>query len=140
MRGANEFDRERSNRHDIARLDAMQHYVTEKSVLIQLALCQAQREVRRINRHVDLLQDVRQRADMIFMSMRENNRRDVLLVLFEDFEIRNADIDAVDALFGKAHARVEHQHLVAAAQQSTVHPELADSAEGNDFDDLSHYL
>lgn len=72
------------------------------------------------------------------MTMRENNGRYVLLVLLEDFEVGNADIDAVDTLFGKAHSGIEHQHLVAVAQQRTVHPELADAAEGNDFEDVRH--
>jgi hypothetical protein len=71
--------------------------------------------------------------------MRENDRGDVLLKFFEDFEIRNANIDAIDALFGKPHARVENEHLIAKPQQSTVHPELADTAEGNYFKDVSHY-
>jgi hypothetical protein len=77
---------------------------------------------------------------MILVPMRENNRRDVLLVLFENLKIRNANIDAIDALFRKPHARVEHQHLVSEPQQSTVHPELADTAEGNNFEDVSHLL
>ena len=67
------------------------------------------------------------------MTVREDDGRDLLLVLLEDFKVGNADIDAVNALFGKAHAGVEHEHLVCIAQQSTVHPELADTAEGNDF-------
>src|ERR1051325_3800916 len=96
--------------------------------------------MRRVNRNVDLLQDVRQSPDMILVPMRENNRGDVLLVLFKNFKIRNADIDAIDALFRKAHARVEHEHLVPKPQESTVHPELADTAEGNNFDDVSHLL
>ena len=70
---------------------------------------------------------------MIFVSVRENDGRNLLAVLLKDLKIGNADIDAIDALFGKAHAGVEHQHLVAVAQQSTVHPKLADAAEGNNF-------
>src|SRR2546421_3035062 len=77
---------------------------------------------------------------MIFMPMRKNDRGDVVAKLFEDFKIGNANVDAVDALFGKAHARVENEHLVAIAHQRAVHPELADAAEGNNFKDVSHYL
>ena len=73
--------------------------------------------MRRVNRNVELLQNIRQRAEVIFVSVREDDGSDVLPVLFEKIEIGNADIDAVDALFGKAHARVEHEHLVAVAQQ-----------------------
>jgi len=64
---------------------------------------------------------------------------DVVAKLFEDFKIGNADVDAIDALFGKAHAGIENEHLVAIAHQRAVHPELADAAEGNNFKDVSHY-
>jgi hypothetical protein len=63
--------------------------------------------VRRVNRNVDLLQHIRQRAEVIFVPVREDDCSDLLPVLLEDFEIGNADIDAIDALFGKTHARVE---------------------------------
>jgi len=58
--------------------------------------------------------------------------------LLENFEIRNANVDAIDALFRKAHARVDDEHLVAKAHERAVHPELADAAEGNNFEDVSH--
>jgi len=61
-----------------------------------------------------------------------------LLVLLENIEIRNADIDAVDTFFGKAHAGIENEHFIAKPQQSAVHSELADTAEGYDFEDASH--
>ena len=77
-------------------------------------------------------------AEVILMAVREYDGHNVLLILFEDFEIGNANVYAVDALFGKAHARVEDEHLVAVAQQSAVHSELADTAEGNNFEDARH--
>src|SRR5437763_5280683 len=107
-------------------------------MLFQLAFRESQREVRSVNRNVESLQHVRQRAEMIFMAVRENNGRDFVAILFEDFEIRNANIDAIDALCRKAHAGVKDEHLVAIAQQGAVHPELADAAEGNYFKDISH--
>ena len=116
----------------------MQEHVAEKSVLIQLTFRQTQSEVRRVNRHIDFLQDIRQRAQVIFMSVRENDGHNVLPVLLEDIEIRNAHVDAVDTLFGKAHAGIEHEHFVAEPQQSAVHSELADTAEGYDFEDARH--
>src|SRR5215471_13706502 len=116
----------------------MQQHVSEDPMLVQLAFRQAQGKVRRVNRNIDLLQNVRQRAEMIFVAMGEDDGGNVFPVLLEDFEIGNANVYAIDALFGESHARVEHQHLVATAQQGTVHPELADAAEGNDFEDVSH--
>src|SRR5947199_2085106 len=112
----------------------MQQYVAENSVFIQLTFRQTQSEVRRVNRNIDFLQHIRQRTEVIFVAVRKDDRRDVLLVLLEDFKIRNADIDSVDTLFGKAHAGIEHEHFITEPQQSAVHPELADTAEGNNFE------
>src|SRR5207253_8145032 len=98
---------------------------------------QREREVRSVNRNVELFQNVRQRPQMIFVPVSENDRRDLVAILFEDFKIGNANVDAVDAFFGKAHARIDDDHLVAKAQQRAIHPKLADAAEGNDFEDVT---
>src|SRR6266568_4478407 len=138
MRRANEFNNEWTDSHHVARLNPMQQHVSQDAMLIKLALRQSQREVRRVDRHIESLQNVRQRAQMIFMTVREYHRRNLFAVLFENFEVRNANIDAIDALFRKAHARVDDNHLVAKAQQRAIHPKLANAAEGNDFEDLRH--
>ena len=70
---------------------------------------------------------------MILVAVRENNRGDVVSIFFEGAEVRNRNVDAIDALFGKAHARIDDDHLVAKAQQRAIHPKLADAAEGNYF-------
>ena len=111
----------------------MQQHVAQDSMLLKLALRQRQREVRRVDRHIESLQNVRQRAQMIFVTVREHDGGDLFVILFEDFEVRNANIDAIDALFGKAHARIDNNHLVAKTQQRAIHPKLANTAEGNDF-------
>src|SRR6266404_6938969 len=129
MRGADEFDRERTDRDYVAWLDAMQQYIAENAVLVELAFRQPEREARSINRNIELLQNVWQRAQMIFVSMGEDYRGDLVAILFEDLEIRNADIDPIDALFGKPHARVDNDHFVAITQQRAIHPKLADAAE-----------
>jgi len=111
----------------------MQQDVAQDSMLIKLAFRQRQREMRSVDRNIELFQNVRQRAQMIFMTVREHDRRDLFAVLFKDFEIGNANINAIDALFGKAHARIDDNHLVAKAQERAIHPKLANAAEGNYF-------
>src|SRR5690349_8363300 len=114
----------------------MQQYVAENAVLFKLVFRQAEGEMGRINGHVELLQDVRQSAQVIFVAVREDNRRDLFTKLFQNIEIGNRNIDAVDALFRKAHARVDDEHFVTKAQQRAIHPKLANAAEGNDFEDV----
>src|SRR5438270_10992743 len=110
----------------------MQQHVTQDSMLIKLALRQTKREVRRINRDIEFLQNVRQRAQMIFMTVREDDRGYLFAVLFEDFEIRNRNSDFVDALFGKAHARSDDNPPVAKALQRAIHAKLPNAAQGHD--------
>src|SRR5258708_3180197 len=117
MRRAYEFDREGTDRDYVARLDAMQHHITQDAVLIKLALRQAEREARSVNRNIEPLQNVRESAEMIFVPVRKDNPRNLFAILFEDLEIRNTDIDTIDALFGKAHAGVDNDHLVTVTQQ-----------------------
>src|SRR5438445_7808936 len=138
MRGANEFDRERSDSDDVARLDAVQQHIAQNSVLVELAFRETEREVRSINGNVELFQDVRQRAQMIFVSVREDDGSYVVAILFKNFEVWNANVDTIDALFGKTHAGIENEHLVAGAQQGAIHAKLTDTAEGNDFEDVRH--
>ncbi len=116
----------------------MQHHIAEHVVLVELVFRQPERKARRVNRHIEFFQDVRQRAQMIFVAVGEDDRSDLVAKLFEDFEIGNTDIDAIDALFGKAHAGIDNDHLVAKAEQRAVHPKLADAAEGNYFEDVRH--
>src|ERR1041385_1744031 len=75
---------------------------------------------------------------MILVTMRENNRGDVIFVLVQKTKIRNRDIDAVSRFLGKAHPGVENQHLVAVAQSHAIHSELADTTERDDLEDASH--
>src|SRR6266567_5335536 len=107
-------------------------------MLVQLAFRQTEGEVRSVNGNVELLQDVRQRPKMIFVTVGKNDCRNLVPILFKNFEIRNRKVDSIDALFGKTHTRIDDNHLVAKAQQRAVHPELADTAEGNDFEDARH--
>src|SRR6266496_6175787 len=138
MRRANELDRENADSDHVSRLDAMQQHVSQKVMLIKFAFRQTQREMRRVNRNVELFQDVRQRAQMIFMTVRENNGGDLVPILFEYIEIRNGNIDAIGALFGKAHAGIYDDHFVAKAQQRAIRSKLADAAERNNFEDVRH--
>ena len=74
---------------------------------------------------------------MVFVTVREDDRRQVVAILFEKIEIRNRDIDAVRRLFGKTHPGVDDDHLVAISDAHAVHPKFADAAKRNYFD-LAH--
>src|SRR5688572_32832852 len=103
-------------------------------MLFQLAFGQAGGEVGTVNRDVELLQNERQGAQMVLVAVRENDSGNVIAIFFEDIEIGDADIDAVDALFGESHAGIDDDHLVTASHKRAIHPKLADTAERYDLE------
>src|SRR6476659_7108562 len=100
-------------------------------MLFELAFGQSGGEVRTVNRHIELLENVRQRAEVILMSVRKHYRGDVVAILFKKIKVRNADVNAIGRFFRKAHARVENEHLILITHSHAIHSKLADTAERN---------
>jgi hypothetical protein len=140
VRHAYEFNFKDADLNDVARLDAMQQHVIEEFVFFEFAFREARSEMRAVDRDVELLQKVRQRTQMIFVTVREDDGGDVVFVLVEKTKIRNRDIHAVGRFLGKAHPGVENQHLVAVPQSHAIHSKLADTTEWDDLEDASHKL
>ena len=105
----------------------------EQFVLFQPPLDQRQREFGSVNRHIQLRQQKRHAADVVLMAVRENQAADHARVLLQVAEVRRDDIDAQQFRFGKHHARIDDDNVVAVAERHGVHPELAESSNG-------HYL
>ena len=116
----------------------MQQHVAEKVVFFEFAFSQAGGEVRTVNRDVESLQDVRQRPQMIFVTVCEDYRGDVIAKFVEKVEVWDRNVYAVSRLFRKAHSGVENYHLVAVTHSHTIHSKLADTAEWDDLEDTSH--
>src|ERR1043165_378629 len=91
-----------------------------------------------VDRNVESLEQIRQRAEVIFVTVRENDRGDVVFKFVEKPKIRNGNVDAVSRFLGKAHPGVENQHLVAVAQRHAIHSKLADTTQRYDLKDTSH--
>src|SRR4030095_7881895 len=102
-------------------------------MFLQFALSQSGGEVRAVNGYVEFFQDVRERAEVVFVSVSEDNRSDVLTVLFEEIEVRNTDVNAIGCLFRKSHTGVEDEHFILITHRHAVHSKLAYTAERNDL-------
>src|ERR1051325_1396129 len=116
----------------------MQQHVAEQLVLFEFALGQAGGEVGTVNRNVEFFEQVRQRAEVIFVTVREDYGGDIVAVLVQKIEVWDRNIDAICRLLGKAHPGVENQHLVAVPHRHAIHSKLADTAEWDDLEDASH--
>src|SRR5262245_15463377 len=113
MRNAYELDGKHADVDDVARLYAMQQYVAEQVVFFEFAFGQAGSEMGAVNRNVELLQQIRQRTQVVLVTVGEDNGSDVVAVLVEKTKVGNRNINAVSRFLWKAHSGVENQHLVA---------------------------
>ena len=111
----------------------MDQRVAHQVVLFEFAFRQAGGEMRTVDGNVEFLEDVRQRTQMVLVTVGEHYRSDVVAILFEEVKIRNANVNTVSSLFGKAHAGVENDHLILVTHSHAIHPKLADTAEGDDL-------
>src|SRR5688500_18316654 len=133
MRCPDELDSKRSDLDNLTRLNAMNQYVVEQVVLFEFSFRQPNREVRGVDRHVEFLEDVRKRSQVVLMTVRENDRGEVISVLFEKIKVGDTDVHPVNAFFRKPHSGVNDDHFIVIAHSHTIHPELADSAERDEL-------
>ena len=133
MRSVYEFDPEAADFGFVIGFDAMQQNVVEHFMLFEFAFGKRHRKARSINRQIEFLQKIRQRADVVFVSVRQYQRGQITAKFFQKIEIRYRNINAVRSFFGKAHSRVNDDHLIAVTDAHAVHPEFADAAKRYNF-------
>jgi hypothetical protein len=124
MRGPDELDLKRPGLDEIPRLDDMQLGLAQQPMLDQLVLRHGQREARAINRHVDDLQQIGQRADVIFVSMREDERAHARGVRLDEPEVGDDDVHPMQALVGEHQTCINEENVLLSAQGQHVHPEF----------------
>ena len=66
---------------------------------------------------------------MIFMTMREKNALDLILVVFEIGKIRNDQIDAKHGIVGESHAAVHDDRVIAVFKHCDVLADLVQTAD-----------
>ena len=133
VRDADELDLERSNRDPIARPDGDEAIAFVDSVLLQLRLDQRQRQRRRVNRTGDVRQHVWYAADVILVTVREDQRGD-MPPLLQIRQVRDDQIDAQELRVGEHDARVHDDGRVTPGECEHVHAELAEPAERYNFE------
>ncbi len=126
VRNAQELDRETPYLHPIARTHGRQA-CARVFVFGELRLDERERQRRPINRSIDVRQHVCDRADVILVAVRQNQRLN--LVLLERTQVRDDQVDPEELWLGKHHARVDQDGGLAAGDHHHVHAELAQPPE-----------
>ena len=99
---------------------------------LQLAADEFGGERRRVKRHAEIGGEIGDRADMIFMRMRKDDRFEILGPVFDEFEVCEHQVDAGILPARKAHPQVDHQPPTLAAVEIDVHPDFARTAQGQE--------
>ena len=82
--------------------------------------------------NLQLLDEKWNGADVVFVTVREENRLHALRPVEEVRHVGNDDVDAERGGVGKHHSAIDDDGVVAVLVDHQVHPDLAEAAEGDD--------
>ena len=99
--GLDELDPEGTQVDGLAVLNHLSLHMVQHVVLLQLVLNQADGQLGGVNRYVDILQYIGQRADMILVSMGDDKALYLLNVLLQIAHIRDNQVDTQHVVLGK---------------------------------------
>ena len=131
VRDADRHDGEGPERKAFAGDHLDQIGVVEQPVFVQFAFDQGQRELRSVDWNVELGQDPGQAANVVFVTVRENDRLDLIAIVGEVRDVGNDDIDAKQLFFREHQAGVDDDNVILPTERHAVHPELAKASQRN---------
>ena len=140
MRDVEELDLERAELDDVLRLDRVKLRLVEQPMLLELVLHQTHREAAAVHRNIQIGKDERQRADMVFVAVGEEDGFDFALVFEKVADVGNDDVDAEQFVVRKHDAGIDDDDGAVAAERHHVHSKFAESAERNDIECLIRHL
>ena len=122
------------------RRDLDQLGIVQQFVLFELAFDIGQRELGGVDRNIELAQDPGQPADMVFVAVRQNDRRARAAVLDQIGDVGDDNVDAEKVALGEHEAGIDDDDVVFPADGQAVHAELAEAAKGDDLQFFALHL
>ena len=129
VRHADGHDREGSQREAIARNHLDQIGVVEQPMLFQLALDVGQGELSAVDGNVQLGEDPRQAADVVFMSVGQQDCADLAPVFSQVTDIGNNNVDTQQLFFRKHQTGIDDNNVILPTEDHAVHTELAEAPQ-----------
>ena len=116
----------------VVRMDLLELRGAHQAVLVQLRLDEPERQPGRPNLgDTHLTEQVRQRADVVLVAVREDHGADVGRTLAEIREVREDEIDAEVLVAREREARVDDHDRAVALDRRHVLPDLAEAAKSH---------
>ena len=104
----------------------------QQAMLLELALDERQGEACGIHRDIHSLEQIGQTADMVLMSVGDNDSADLILVLLHKGEVGDYHIHTEHLVIGESQTAVHNEHILAALIDGHVLADLMQTAQGND--------
>ncbi|MPM90852.1 hypothetical protein SDC9_137975 [bioreactor metagenome] len=101
--------------------------------LFELVLNQRNRKSRSIDRNIELLECIGQRANVILMSMRDEKAFELVAVLTQVCHIRNDNVDAGHIVIRKAKPAVDNDDIAVVFKYGHILPDFTHAAERDNF-------
>ena len=130
----NELDAERSEvERRVGRRDLAEVGFAHEAVLVELRFHEAERQAGSVDDgHMDLAHQVRQRPDMVLVSVRQHDAADHLLALPQVREVGQDEVDAQVLVARKREAGVDDHDRSLRLVGGHVLPDLAETTERDD--------
>ena len=129
VRHAQELDLAVADAHALPRLHRHEAIARIDAVLLELRPQQRQRQRRAVDVAFDQRPHVRDAADVIFVAVRQQQRRRPRLALLQVRQIRYQQIDARQFRSGEHDARIDDERRLIGRHRHRIHAEFAEPAE-----------
>ena len=104
----------------------------DEAVLAQLVAQEAKRQRRAVHRNVEARQYVRQRADVVLVTVRQHDAADARRTLEQPRDVGNDQVDTEHLLLGEHKPGVDDHDVVAARDGEHVAADLPETAKRNE--------
>ena len=133
MVDVDELDLKAAEAEFIPRLFGEYLRVVQQVKFLELQLDYARGELRRVNRYIELPQDIRYGPDVVLVAVGYHHASDAVGVLPQVGDVRDDDIDAVELLVGKTEAAVNDDDVLPVFVHGEVLADLTETAERDDL-------
>ena len=105
------FDRKAAELDFLARADLVEDGAGSKAVLLELVLDQTDGQAGRINRHIELFEQVGQRANVVLVPVGDEQALDAVLIFEHIGEVGDHEVDAEHLFVREDEAAVDKDHV-----------------------------
>src|SRR5690606_30055102 len=128
---------DRTELDDGIAVDQVALRLVQQSGFLQLVLDQAEGQLRGVDRHVQVLEDIRQASDVVLVSVSYQNSPYFVSIFQQIRNIRDDDIDTEHFFLGEFQTGVDDHDVVAVLHDIHVLADLAQSAQREDRQNIA---